>query len=180
MGDPTRKRKLYEKPKKLWNARRIEEELSLRTEFGLRNAKELWRMQTLLRKIRREARRLLSGKGVDVEKRKAQLLARVKSFLIQKDLVSLDDVLSLTTRDMLCRRLETLVWKKGFAKSPVQARQFITHGHIAISGNRVSAPSYLVKFAEEGGINWYKKPMLVLAPTPGKAVEAAKAAAGAA
>ena len=177
MGDPTRRRKLYEKPKKLWNAKRIQEEFALRSEFGLKNAKELWRMQTILRKIRREARRLLSGKGADAEKRAAQLLGRVKGFLVSKQDVSLDDVLSLSTRDILNRRLETIVWKKGLAKTVMQSRQLISHGHVGVNGKRVSAPSYLVKFNEEPTVNWYKHAVAVQTAKP---VEQPKAQATAA
>ncbi len=138
MGDPRKKRKLYEKPKKLWDKKRIQEEKSLREEFGLKNARELWRMQTILRKIRREARRLLSRKGKNVDERAEKLLKRVKKFLISKQDAGLDDVLALTTRDILARRLESIVLKKGFARTAKQARQFIVHGHIAINARNAS------------------------------------------
>ncbi|HJJ50544.1 MAG TPA: 30S ribosomal protein S11, partial [Methanocorpusculum sp.] len=36
-----------------------------------------------------------------------------------------------------------------------QARQLITHGHIAINGHRVSVPSYMVTDAEEAGVMYY-------------------------
>lgn len=159
MGDPRKKRKLYEKPKKLWDSKRIEEESSLREEFGLKNARELWRMQTILRKIRREARRLLSKKGKNVDVRAEHLLKRVKKFLINKQDATLDDVLALTTRDILARRLESIVLKKNFAKTAKQARQFIVHGHISVNGRKVTAPSYLTSFSEEPHVNWFKKPL---------------------
>ncbi len=159
MGDPRKKRKLYEKPKKLWDEKRIEEEKSLREEFGLKNARELWRMQTILRKIRREARRLLSRKGKNVDERAEKLLKRVKKFLISKQDAGLDDILALTTRDILARRLESIVLKKGFARTVKQARQFIVHGHIAINGKKVTVPSYLTSFDEETQVNWFKKPV---------------------
>ncbi len=159
MGDPRKKRKLYEKPKKLWDSKRIEEEKSLREEFGLKNARELWRMQTILRKIRREARRLLSKKGKNVEGRAEQLLKRVKKFLINKQDATLDDVLALTTHDILARRLESIVLKKNLAKTAKQARQFIVHGHVSVDGRKVTAPSYLTSFSEEPHVNWFKKPI---------------------
>ncbi|MBI5228482.1 30S ribosomal protein S4 [Candidatus Micrarchaeota archaeon] len=152
-----RLRKEYEKPKKLWNKERIERESKLETEFGLKNARELWRMQTILRKIRREARTLLSKKGEATEHRSSGILDRVKTFLIRKQDATLDDVLSLDVRDILNRRLQTIVSRKGMAGTIKQARQFITHGHVAIAGKKITSPSYLVRFNEEDRVSWYKK-----------------------
>lgn len=148
-------RKQFEKPKKLWNKQRIEEESKLREEYGLKNARELWKMQTLLRKMRREARRLLSGRGRDTERKKEQLIKRLAKFLIRKADATLDDVLSLTVRDILDRRLQTVAYKKHLAKTVRQARQFITHGHISVNGVKISSPSYLVKYGEEDSIGWH-------------------------
>lgn len=159
-----RLRKTYEKPKKLWDKTRIETESKLRAEYGLKNAREVWKMQTILRKIRREARRLLSGKGTDINERSEMLLRRIKRFLVRKEQLTLDDVLSLTIRDILDRRLQTIVYKKHLAKTVRQARQLIAHGHIAVQGTKVSSPSYLVKFDEEPAIEWYGHAIKVDAP----------------
>jgi len=50
---------------------------------------------------------------------------------------------------MLGRRLQTLVRLKGMAVSHKQARQLITHGHIAIGGQKITIPSYPVSREEE-------------------------------
>ncbi|MBI5226352.1 30S ribosomal protein S4 [Candidatus Micrarchaeota archaeon] len=171
MGDPGRLRKRFEGPKRLWDKKRIDDEKALRTEFGLKNARELWRMQTMLRRIRREARRLLSSKGKDLDRRQAQLLDRIKKFLIQNPDAKVDDVLLLTTKDILGRRLQTIVTRKHLAKTMTQARQMITHGHIAVNGNKVSSPSYLVSFSEEDHVSWYKKPIQSTAPVENAKVE---------
>jgi len=159
MGDPHKRRKLYEKPKRLWDAKRIEEESGLKEEYGLKNSRELWRMKTILRKIRREARRLLSKKGAGLDERAGRLLKRVRSFLLKKADATLDDVLALTTKDMLERRLQTVVVRKKMAQTMKQARQFITHGHVAIGERKVTSPSYIVKFEEEDGVRWHSKPV---------------------
>ncbi len=159
MGDPKRLRKKYERPLRLWDAERIEREGKLREEYGLRNARELWKPQTVLRKIRREARRLLSKKGAKIETRTENLIKRVKSFILRKPEVTLDDILALELRDILERRLQTLVFRKHLAKTPTQARQFITHGHISVSGSKISVPSYMVKFSEEHEVDWYGEPI---------------------
>jgi len=161
MGDPKKKKKEYEAPKRLWDKTRIEEEQKLREEFGLKNARELWKARTILRKARREARRLLAGRGAKIEERKKQLLDRITSLFIRNPEATIDDVLALDDRHVLDRRLQSLVFKKGLAKTMRQSRQFIAHGHIAIDGRRVGSPAYLVKFNEEDKINWYGDPVQV-------------------
>jgi small subunit ribosomal protein S4 len=159
VGDPVRKSKKYERPKKLWDKKRIETEGALREEFGLKNSRELWIMQTILRRVRREARRLLSGKGANAESRSKQLLERAKKFFVQNQELTLDDLLSLSVSDFLQRRLQSIVVKKRLAKTMRQARQFITHGHVSINGKTVSSPSYLVSFVEEANVSWSGKPL---------------------
>jgi len=65
---------------------------------------------------------------------------------------NLDDVLKLNVRDILSRRLQTVVYRKGLARSIKQARQLIVHGHIKIKGRRVTFPSFLVPKAIEDEI----------------------------
>jgi small subunit ribosomal protein S4 len=60
MGDPRRLRNKTERPKKLWDLDRIKHDKALMTEYGLKNMRELWRATAVLKKYRREARRLLS------------------------------------------------------------------------------------------------------------------------
>ncbi len=47
------------------------------------------------------------------------------------------------------RRLQSLVHRKGLAKSPKQARQLVVHGHIRVGGRRITSPSYLVPVEQE-------------------------------
>ncbi len=159
MGDPKKARRQYETPKKLWEHKRIEEDKGLREEFGLKNSRELWRMNTIMRKIRREARRLLSKKGKNISERTERVLKRVRSFLLNNPTCTLDDVLTLGVRDILARRLQSIVFKKRLAQTTRQARQLVVHGHIAVDGKRVSSPSYLVKFGEESAVDWFGKPI---------------------
>lgn len=161
---------------RLWDKDRIETETKLKDEYGLKNSRELWRMQTILRKIRREARRLLSSKGADPEARAARLIKRVKTFLIKKPETTLDDILSLQTRDILERRLETIVVRKRMAKTAKMARQYITHGHVSIEHQVVSAPSYLVSFEEEHQVEWNGKPLFASTAPAAEAAEKPAAA----
>ncbi len=65
-----------------------------------------------------------------------------------------EDILLLTVEDILRRRLQTLVFEKGYAKTIYQPRQFVVHGHIQVRGKKINAPSYIVKKEEENMIGY--------------------------
>jgi len=46
---------------------------------------------------------------------------------------------------LLESRLDNLVWRIGVARTIVQARQLVVHGHIFVNGKRVDRPSFHVK-----------------------------------
>jgi small subunit ribosomal protein S4 len=144
MGDPRRQRRKHETPRFPWRTDVLQSELKLIGQYGLRNKRELWRHKTTLSRFRELARSLL---GMPVEQRQTiekQLLDRLNRLGILAETAVLDDVLDLAIEDLLERRLQTMVFSKGMAKSVYQARQLITHGHIAIDGRRVPSPSYIV------------------------------------
>ncbi|MEM5872477.1 MAG: 30S ribosomal protein S4 [Candidatus Aenigmatarchaeota archaeon] len=149
-----RQKKKYEKPLRIWDRERIEAEKKLLKEYGLRRKKEIWRMESILRKYRRIARNLAAKR--DKEKEKILLDKLNKLGLLKPD-ASLDDVLALTVENLLERRLQTLVYRKGLANTIKQARQLIVHGHIALDGRRVRWPSMLIPLADENKIGFYKK-----------------------
>ena len=155
MGDPKRPRKKYDTPPHPWQRERLEREAEIVRKYGLKSKRELWRFETMLRRIRRNARRLLALHTEQAEKEKEQLLKRLERLGLLKEESTLDDVLSLTVEDLLERRLQTMVYRKGLSKSIKQARQFIVHGHIAIAGRRVTSPGYLVSREEEELIDFY-------------------------
>ena len=47
------------------------------------------------------------------------------------------------------RRLDSVVYRLGFAVARRQARQLVRHGHIAVNGRKVNIPSYQVSVGEE-------------------------------
>lgn len=113
MGDPKRQRKKYETPPHPWIKERLDRERVLMDKYELKNKKELWKHETQLKNFRRRARRLLAARGKQAEIEREQLLSRLKRLgLLPEDAV-LDDVLSLTVEDILERRLQTIVYKKG-------------------------------------------------------------------
>jgi small subunit ribosomal protein S4 len=145
-----RSRKKYERPLKPWNKERIEKDRETMKSFGLRKKMEIWRTEGLSRKFRRMARDLVARKDKEMER---VLLKKLVKLGVLNEGATLDDVLGLTLENFLDRRLQTVVFKKGFANSPKQARQFITHGHVLINERKVKYPSYLVLKEEESNIN---------------------------
>ena len=155
MGDPKFPRKKYETPSHPWEKVRIEREAELVQKYGLKNKREIWRAETFLRRIRQQARNLLAAGGQEQsEKEKKLLLNRLFRLGLLPENATLDDVLSLTTENILSRRLQTLVYLKGLASTMKQARQFIVHKHIAVNGRIVNVPSYMVRRDEEDAISY--------------------------
>jgi len=148
-----RQKKKYERPLKPWDKERIEKEKNLLKDFGLRRKGEIWKSEALLRKYRRLARNLAARK--DKEKEKILIEKLTKMGLLEKN-AGLDDVLSLTIENILERRLQTIVFRKGLANTSKQARQLIVHGKITLNQRKISYPSYLVEREEENKIQVIK------------------------
>jgi small subunit ribosomal protein S4 len=55
---------------------------------------------------------------------------------------------SLNFLRLLETRLQTAVWRLGFARTPFQSRQMVTHGHILVNGRVVDIPSYQLKVGD--------------------------------
>ena len=158
MGDPKFNRKLYETPRRPWEKERIEEENKLLKRYGLKNKRELWKAQSILRNFRAQARRLqalIRYNDPQAKKELDQILQKlIKYGFLDKSNASIDSILTLTIDNVLDRRLETVVFKLGLANTPKQARQFITHGHIMLGDRVISIPGYLVKKEEENMIKY--------------------------
>ena len=139
--------KFYETPNHPYQGERIAEESGLLGKYGLKNKQELWRAQSELRNYRREARELLGqaqGATEAATVEADEFLTRLKRIGVLGEQDALDDVLSLDITDVLERRLQTVVYRKGLANTTKQARQFISHGHITVEGSRVQTPSMKV------------------------------------
>ena len=145
--------KFYETPNHPYQGERIADEANLVGRYGLKNKEEIWRAQSELRGYRREARKLLgSTESADLEAE--EFLARLKRYGVLNEQDQLDDVLSLDVTDVLERRLQTVVYRTGYANTPEQARQFIVHGHIDLDGARVTRPSMKVETAVEDTVGF--------------------------
>lgn len=179
MGDPKKPRKSYSRPKNPWRSEQLAQELYLVGTYGLRNKRELWKTQGELSNVRKQARHLLAA-PVEVRAKDGKtLLDSLTRRGLLSEGVTLDDVLNLSVEDFLGRRLQTLIYKKGAAVSPLQARQLIVHGHIKLGKRFIDIPGYQVTAEEEGTIQMVggvgtPKPAAPAAPAP--AVEAPPAA----
>lgn len=142
-------RKQYETPTRAWQEDRIQDEKRLREEYGLANKREVWKAQSAVRDFRQRARDLNAEED---EEREEQLLRKLSELDIVDEDATLNDVLDITVEDVLERRLPTLVYRRGLAETPKEARQLVSHGHILIGNQRVNIPSYLVTQTEEQDI----------------------------
>ena len=157
MGKPKFSRKKYETPSHPWQEDRIKAENELVRKYGLKNKREIWKAQTKLKKYREQTRELLAKVGTsDAQSKKEsdQLLMHLNRMSILPPNSNLDDVLALETESILARRLQTLTYLKGLSSTPDQARQLISHGHIAIDDRKITVPSYMVTKDEEGKIGY--------------------------
>lgn len=171
MGDPRKFSNRYERPKKLWDHGRLKEEASLKRAYGLKTMRELWMMGQELKKARRDARRLLSLTEDERRRDVGKLMGKLNRLAILPREAKLEDVLSLSVKDILERRLQTRVVRKGLAKTMAQSRQLITHGFISVGGRKISAPSYLVSQEEDEQIS-YSRPIDLEASEPAAPAEA--------
>ena len=149
MGDPKLSRKLWKKPKRPLNYDLMMEELKILGTFGLKTKRELWKANTELSRLRLQARSLLALRQEDREQKEPILINSLSKIGLVDKNSTLDDVLNLQVADLLSRRLQTIVQRKLYFKTPYQARQAIVHGHIMIGERVVTIPSYTVKIDEE-------------------------------
>jgi len=149
MGDPKRPKRKYSRPSHPWQRARIEEEKEIVKEYGILRKTEIWKMNSKLKRYKKQAKRLITSATSQAEIEKKQLMDALIKLNLIKENATLDDVLSLKLKDLLERRLQTIVFKKGLARTVKQARQFIVHGHIMIKDHKQSSPSHLVVYDQE-------------------------------
>ncbi len=158
MGDPKFPRRTYDKPKHPWQGDRIKAENEIIKKYGLKNKKELWKAETLLRGFRQRSRELQAKvryEDKQAEKEMSELLKKLGSLgLLPLEGASLNDVLALDIEAILSRRFQTMAYVKGLAYSTKQSRQLIVHGHAAIGDRKVTIPGYYVKRDEESLIRY--------------------------
>jgi small subunit ribosomal protein S4 len=154
MGSIKKIRKKYQTPSHPWQKDRIVEERELVREYGLKNKKELWKMSSLLTKFKNLAKRYITLTTTQSQKESEQLIIKLRGLGLLNETSTLNDILILSNKDILERRLQTVVSRRGLANSVKQSRQFIVHGHIKVDGKQLSSPAYMIKKAEEEKIEF--------------------------
>ncbi|MBI5803566.1 30S ribosomal protein S4 [Candidatus Pacearchaeota archaeon] len=142
-----RKHKTYSKPKRPFNKERILEENKIREEFGLKNKKEIWKIESKVKKIKERAKELIPANPEEQE----GLFKKLRKYGF--NVKSIPDVLSLSKIDYIKRRLQTILVDKKIATTPKGARQLIVHRKILVGGEVVNSPSYIVPVELENKIS---------------------------
>ncbi len=172
MGDPRKPKKAFATPRHPWRKDQLEEELHLVGDYGLRNKKELRRHETDLSQIRGIARTLLGEEEEQRAHLEKQYLTSLAREGILPESATVDNILDLNVKDLMERRLQTVVYRAGLAKSIHQARQFVIHGHVSVAGDIVTVPSYVVRRDQESRIAFHTTSPLSNAQHPARAAPA--------
>jgi small subunit ribosomal protein S4 len=151
MGDIKKIRKKYSKPSHPWRMERITEENQITKDYGIPKKTELWKVIAKLASFKNQAKTLSASNTPQSEKERHNLVKRLESLGLIKT-STLDAILSINIKDMLNRRLQTIVFKKCSTKTMKQARQMIIHGHVIVNTKTITSPSYLVRVSEESSI----------------------------
>src|SRR4051812_47244511 len=80
------------------------------------------------------------------EKQKAKFIYGIleRQFRRYYEKASKSQNVGLVLLQLLETRLDSVVYKSGYAITQNQARQFVSHGHVTVNGKKVSIPSYQV------------------------------------
>jgi len=155
MGDPKFPSKHYNTPSHPWQKVRMEQEANLMHQYGLKNKKEIWRADTKVREMRRQARKLTATSTENqAQKEKTLLLAKLNRLGMLEQDSALEDVLRMNPENILDRRLQTQVYLQGLSSTVKQARQLIVHGHISVDGAITRVPGMTVTRLQEKNITY--------------------------
>ncbi|MCK4650267.1 30S ribosomal protein S4 [Candidatus Pacearchaeota archaeon] len=138
MGDIKKKRKLFSRPKKLYDRIRMDEENILVKKYGLKNKREIWKARSVVSKMRRRAKALI-GKNDEMQRAFFDKLSKMGI-----NVVDIADVLALTEENIFARRLQTFIFRKKLASTFKGARQLIVHKNVLVDGKVVNIPSFVV------------------------------------
>ena len=160
MGDPKKLKKKYSTPMHPWIASAIVSERKILKEYGLKNKQDILVASSFLKKYKNISKRLSAHKTSQNEKEKQQVLTKLQNLGLLPAGSELHQILALELPDILERRLQSIVFRHGLARSMKQARQFIVHRHISISNKEITGPSYLVTLEEAAAVTFKERSTL--------------------
>merc|ERR1712110_619201 len=112
MGMSRNYSKTFKTPRRPFEKERLDAEMQLIGEYGLKNKREVWRVNLMVAKMRKAARELLTLDEHDPKRifEGTALLRRLHNYgILPENQNQLDYVLSLGVTNILERRLQTLV-----------------------------------------------------------------------
>src|SRR3989344_3851809 len=123
MGTTKKQRAKFKGPSHPWERSRIEEERVIKKEYGLKNKKEIWKASSELRRLKAQAKKLIRERSKpnyskDLEIKFLKSLEKYGWVTVDSPL---EAVLTLEPNELLSRRLQTIVFKKGLALTTNQA-----------------------------------------------------------
>merc|ERR1712146_300941 len=149
--------KTSKNPKRAYDKERLDHELQMLGTYGLKNKREIRRVGLILSKVRAVARDLLTLDEKDprrIFEGQALMRRMIRYGILDEDKQRLDYVLALKIEDFLERRLQTLVFKRGLAKSIHHARVLIRQKHIRVGRQIVDIPSFMVRVESQPHIEF--------------------------
>merc|ERR1739847_165553 len=102
--------------------------------------------RNLLTKDEKDPKRIFDGQAL--------MRRLIRYGILEEDKQRLDYILGLKIESFLERRLQTLVWKRGLAKSIHHARVLIRQRHIRVGRQIVNVPSYMVRTESQAHIEF--------------------------
>ena len=149
----------FNTPRRPFEKERIDQEIEMCGKYGLRCKREVWRVQLTLARLRKRTRELLTLEKTDsrrIFEGRALLNKMFKYGLLDEEKENeLDFVLGLTLKQLMNRRLQSIVLKEKLAGSIHQSRTHIKHGHIAVNSQMVNVPSFMVTVDNETKIEYH-------------------------
>ena len=119
MGDPKKPKKKYTTPSHPWQRVRMEKETAIRKLYGVTIKKEIWKMDSIRKTFADRIKSLIADTTEQAKKEREQIVQRLTRLGLIDLNAKIDDILGLSLEDVMERRLQTLVWKKGDRKSVV-------------------------------------------------------------
>lgn len=154
-----RKKKMFARPRKMYEKSRISEENALLEKYGLKSKKEVWKSLAKVNYFRTRAKALANSSYED-----QQVLFNKLNY-IGLNVNSIADVLGLKLENILERRLPTVMVKLNLANTAKHARQMVVHKRVLIDGKAVNIPSFLVPVSQEKEITIKKEKVKAPKPT---------------